>query len=82
MLDRQKDVLALEIEGLLQYTNQMDHKNFLLEFWFLNESFTLNKIKQLAKIPFQQLRSRKTQIFSVLNLEKAFDLWSLIMAIK
>ena len=41
---------------------------------FLSESLTLNEIEELEKIPFQQLRSRKTEVCSVLNLAKALVL--------
>ena len=43
--------------------NKRADKNF-------QASFTLNEIWELEKFPFQQLHSRKTQIRSVLNLEK------------
>ena len=49
----------------------MDEKSFYVSLAFLNESFTLNEIEELGKLPFQQLYPRKTQICSVLNLENA-----------
>ena len=54
--------------------NKRAEKNF-------QASFTLNEIWELEKFPFQQLHSRKTQIRSVLNLEKVsvfgLSLWLL-----
>ena len=49
----------------------MDEKDFKASFRSLNESFTLTETEDLEKFPFQQLQSKKTQICSVLDLEKA-----------
>ena len=71
-----------ETEGLLQYTNKMDDKNFYANFGLLNESFTLNKVEELEKISLPTAAFKEdTNMFSS-ELREGFSFWSLIMAIQ
>ena len=72
VLDRQKGVLNRNSKVYFNKQTKWTKKIFTQVLDFLNESFTLNEIEQLKKFPSNSwLHSRKTQICSALNLEKA-----------
>ena len=50
---------------------QNGRQKFLRKFWSLNESFTSNETEDLEKISLPTVNSKKTQICSVLSLQKA-----------
>ena len=63
-------------------TNKMDDKNSYATFGFLNESFTLNEIKEQEKCPLPTAAFKKdTNMFSS-EFREGFGICSLIMAIQ
>ena len=62
----------------------MDYNNFYTSIGFLSECYTLNGIKELENLPFQQLHSRNTQFTNMFSfkLREGFGIWSLIMGIR